>query len=98
MSDFTFDCESREAFYKGKRLPLTIKQYELLRLLVEHQNETALRSMLMEKLYPADWSQPAENTVDVFIFFLRKKLAEATGGEACIETVWGKGYRLKTAA
>ncbi|MCB2160426.1 MAG: response regulator transcription factor, partial [Rhodobacteraceae bacterium] len=30
-----------------------------------------------------------------FICKLRKKLAEATGGESYIETVWGRGYVLR---
>ena len=33
--------------------------------------------------------------IDVFICKLRKKLAEATGGENHIETVWGRGYVLR---
>ena len=33
--------------------------------------------------------------IDVFICKLRKKLAEATGGQSYIETVWGRGYVLR---
>jgi len=33
--------------------------------------------------------------IDVFICKLRKKLADATGGEHYIETVWGRGYVLR---
>ncbi|MCB2135764.1 MAG: response regulator transcription factor, partial [Rhodobacteraceae bacterium] len=36
--------------------------------------------------------------IDVFICKLRKKLAEATGGESYIETVWGRGYVLREPA
>jgi two-component system cell cycle response regulator CtrA len=39
--------------------------------------------------------EPEVKIIDVFICKLRKKLAEATGGEHYIETVWGRGYVLK---
>jgi two-component system cell cycle response regulator CtrA len=39
--------------------------------------------------------EPELKIIDVFICKLRKKLAEATGGEHYIETVWGRGYVLK---
>jgi two-component system cell cycle response regulator CtrA len=36
--------------------------------------------------------------IDVFICKLRNKLAEATGGQNYIETVWGRGYVLREPA
>jgi two-component system cell cycle response regulator CtrA len=33
--------------------------------------------------------------IDVFICKLRRKLAEASGGQQFIETVWGRGYALR---
>jgi two-component system cell cycle response regulator CtrA len=39
--------------------------------------------------------EPELKIIDVFICKLRKKLAQATGGEHYIETVWGRGYVLR---
>ena len=39
--------------------------------------------------------EPALKIIDVFICKLRKKLAQATGGNHFIETVWGRGYVLR---
>jgi two-component system cell cycle response regulator CtrA len=39
--------------------------------------------------------EPELKIIDVFICKLRKKLAEATGGENYIETVWGRGYVMR---
>jgi two-component system cell cycle response regulator CtrA len=33
--------------------------------------------------------------IDVFICKLRKKLASASNGKDCIETIWGRGYILR---
>ena len=39
--------------------------------------------------------EPELKIIAVFICKLRKKLAQATGGESHIETVWGRGYVLR---
>ncbi len=39
--------------------------------------------------------EPELKIIDVFICKLRKKLAEATGGDSYIETVCGRGYVLR---
>ena len=38
--------------------------------------------------------EPELKIIDVFVCKLRKKLAQATGGNHYIETVWGRGYML----
>ena len=50
--------------------------------------------MFLDHLY-GGMDEPELKIIDVFICKLRKKLAEATGGEHYIETVWGRGYVLK---
>ena len=47
----------------------------------------------MDHLY-SGINEPKPKIIDVFICKLRKKLAAAAGGDKCIETVWGRGYRL----
>jgi two-component system cell cycle response regulator CtrA len=39
--------------------------------------------------------EPELKIIDVFICKLRKKLAQSTGGDNYIETVWGRGYVLR---
>jgi two-component system cell cycle response regulator CtrA len=39
--------------------------------------------------------EPDAKIIDVFICKLRKKLANASGGQDYIETVWGRGYVLR---
>jgi two-component system cell cycle response regulator CtrA len=43
-------------------------------------------------------NEPELKIIDVFVCKLRKKLAQATGGEHYIETVWGRGYGLRDPA
>jgi two-component system, cell cycle response regulator CtrA len=39
--------------------------------------------------------EPDAKIIDVFICKLRKKLANASGGQDYIETIWGRGYALR---
>jgi DNA-binding winged helix-turn-helix (wHTH) protein len=55
------------------------------------------KEMLLNHLY-GGMDEPELKIIDVFVCKLRKKLAQATGGEHYIETVWGRGHRLRDPA
>ena len=50
--------------------------------------------MFLNHLY-GGMDEPELKIIDVFVCKLRKKLAQATGGDNYIETVWGRGYVLR---
>jgi two-component system cell cycle response regulator CtrA len=50
--------------------------------------------MFLNHLY-GGMDEPELKIIDVFVCKLRKKLAQAAGGENYIETVWGRGYVLR---
>ena len=50
--------------------------------------------MLFQHLY-GGLDEPEIKIVDVFICKLRRKLAQASGGQNFVETIWGRGYTLK---
>lgn len=75
----------------GARVELTRKEYELLRLFLEHPGRVYTR----EQLFSAVWGEDCileSRTVDVHIATLRSKLGECG---AYIETVRGVGYRME---
>ena len=55
---------------------------------------TTTKEMFLNQLY-GGMDEPEHRIIDVFICKLRKKLANASGGENYIETVWGRGYMLR---
>jgi len=63
-------------------------------LLSLRKGTTLTKEMFLNHLY-GGMDEPELKIIDVFICKLRKKLAEATGGENYIETVWGRGYVLR---
>jgi len=81
----------------SKAVHLTGKEYQMLELLSLRKGTTLTKEMFLNHLY-GGMDEPELKIIDVFICKLRKKLAEATGGDNYIETVWGRGYVLRDPA
>ena len=58
------------------------------------KGSTLTKAMFLNQLY-GGMDEPEPKIIDVFMCKLRKKLAEASGGQHYIETVWGRGYVLR---
>ena len=78
----------------GQAVHLTGKEYQMLELLSLRKGTTLTKEMFLNHLY-GGMDEPELKIIDVFICKLRKKLAEATGGDSHIDTVWGRGYVLR---
>ncbi len=88
------NLDAKTVDVNGQRVHLTGKEYQMLELLSLRKGTTLTKEMFLNHLY-GGMDEPELKIIDVFICKLRKKLAEATGGEHYIETVWGRGYVLK---
>ena len=88
------NMDARSVEIDGRRLHVTGKEYSILELLALRKGTTLTKEMFLDHLY-GGIDEPELKIIDVFICKLRRKLAEASGGEHYIETVWGRGYVLK---
>jgi two-component system cell cycle response regulator CtrA len=88
------NLDAKTVEVNGQSVHLTGKEYQMLELLSLRKGTTLTKEMLMNHLY-GGMDEPELKVIDVFICKLRKKLAQATGGEHYIETVWGRGYALR---
>lgn len=70
---------------------LTLKEYEILKLLIDNPGQVFTREILLSDIWGIDFTGETR-TVDVHIGTLRTKLAEA--GDL-IETVRGFGYKME---
>ncbi|HHX91403.1 MAG TPA: response regulator transcription factor [Paracoccus sp.] len=93
----TVNLDGKTVEANGKPVHLTGKEYQMLELLSLRKGTTLTKEMFLNHLY-GGMDEPELKIIDVFICKLRKKLAEATGGENYIETVWGRGYVLRDPA
>jgi two-component system cell cycle response regulator CtrA len=65
-----------------------------LELLSLRKGVIVTKEMVLGHLY-GGVGEPQLKIIDVFICHLRKKLAQANRGKHYIQTVWGRGYRLR---
>jgi two-component system OmpR family response regulator len=76
---------------------LTAREFELLAYLMRHPDQVLSRAQILNAVWGYDYD-PGTNVLDVYIGYLRRKLAEADGGgDAPIQTVRSAGYRLVSA-
>lgn len=82
----------------GRPVSLTLKEFDLLRMLIQNQGHVLSRSQLLEDVWGMTYVGETR-TVDVHIQTLRQKLANACeGADAYIHTVRGVGYCMKQSA
>ena len=88
------NLDTRVVSVDDQPVHLTGKEYGILELLSLHKGTTMTKEMFLNHLY-GGMDEPELKIIDVFVCKLRKKLAQATGGNHYIETVWGRGHMLR---
>ena len=82
----------------GQPVALTLKEFELLRALMQNEGRVLSRRQLLEDVWGVTYVGETR-TVDVHVQTLRQKLAAASdGADALIQTVRGVGYCVKSPA
>jgi DNA-binding response OmpR family regulator len=87
------DFTRQEALRGGKRVELTGKEFEVLRLLARHRGEIVSRERLLEEVWGYE-SYPTTRTVDNHILRLRQKLEEDPSSPRHILSIYGEGYKF----
>lgn len=87
----TVNLDEHTVTVDGKRVPLTYKEFELLRLFLSHPGMAFTRDQLFNEIWGMDYCGETR-TVDVHIRTLRQKLGDYG---KMIETVRNVGYRLE---
>ena len=86
----TMDVERRMVYVNDKEVILTLKEFDVLRYMLENKGIVLTRDQLLTHIWGYDFDGETR-TVDVHIRTLRSKLGD---GGAEIETVRGMGYRI----
>lgn len=87
----TADFGAYSVTKNGKLIPLTTKEFDLLKLLIENQGRVLSRLQILDQLWRFD-SEISDRIVDTHIKNLRKKLNCHS-----IQTVKGIGYKFEVA-
>ena len=92
--DFELDTDLRIARRNGTEVNLTVKEFDVLELLMRSPGKVFSREALLNTIWGYDY-QGEERTVDVHIRRLREKLEQEPANPAHIVTKWGVGYFFK---
>jgi two-component system alkaline phosphatase synthesis response regulator PhoP len=87
------DLRSAEVTRDGKPVPLSAREFQLLKYFIEHRGATLSRDELLNEVWGYD-SSTTTRTVDVHVGWLRQKLEENSKHPQMIVTVHGLGYKF----
>jgi len=89
------DFGRTEVLRDGRIVPISAKEFQLLRYFVEHRGTTLSREELLREVWGYDVT-PSTRTVDVHVAWLRQKLEKDPRNPQFILTVVGLGYKFAT--
>lgn len=87
------DLAKHEVTKGSEKIELTLKEFELLKLLIQNKGKVLSRNYLLDKIWGYEYYGETR-TVDVHIRYLRKKIENDSNGEKYIETIRGVGYKI----
>jgi len=87
------DFTTYEVFARGKSIKLTLKEFELLRFLVQNPNRVLSRDQLLDRVWGGE-TFVTPRTVDVHIRRLRKAIEKDDSHPRWILTLRGVGYKF----
>jgi len=76
-----------------EEIELTVKEFQLLELLLRHQGQVLSRAQILDHVWQYD-RDFASNVVDIYIHYLRNKIDKGFDKQL-IHTIRGVGYTLK---
>lgn len=87
------DLEKHEVIKDNLKVELTLKEFELLEILIKNKGRVLTRDFLLDKIWGYEYVGETR-TVDVHIRHLRQKIEENDKSPQFIETIRGVGYRF----
>lgn len=93
LGDVTVNFASYNGSKDGKEFSMTPKEFEILKYLWQHRNETVSRDDLLTNVWGYDESV-STRTIDNFILKIRQKIEDDFAHPKIIFTIHGTGYKL----
>lgn len=94
VGDLTINLEGYEVVFKGKRLDLTPKEFELLVFMAMNRGKVLSRDQLLNTVWDYDYIGDSR-IVDVHVSHLRDKIEVDSRNPVYIKTVRGIGYKFE---
>ena len=94
VGNLTLNDGTREVHLDSRLVELTTREFDLLKLLMQHPNQVLPRDRILDQVWGYNFYGD-ENNVEVYIRYLRQKLGDED--RQLIQTVRGVGYRIAAA-
>lgn len=91
--DLMLDVSRHSAVRGDREIELTVKEFQLLELLLRHQGQVLSRTQILDHVWQYD-RDFASNVVDIYIHYLRNKIDKGFK-KPLVHTIRGVGYMLK---
>jgi two-component system response regulator RegX3 len=95
VGDVRMDVERHEVSVRGEVVPLPLKEFELLELLLANAGRVLTREVLIDRVWGTDYVGDTK-TLDVHIKRLRAKVEPDPANPVRITTIRGLGYKYET--
>lgn len=96
MGELVAYFDGRDPLVCGNRIKLSKREHSVFQHLALNSNKVISKDAIYDAVYGSSIEQPFDKIIDVYICKLRKKLTSASvSGWQYIETVQGRGYRLR---
>lgn len=93
VGPFSLDLAQRTVSKRGEPLTLTMKEFQLLELLLRNHGKVLSKEVILDRVWGPD-AAVVGNAVENYVHFLRRKIDDP-GRPSFIETVRGVGYVLR---
>jgi two-component system response regulator RegX3 len=97
ISDVRLDAARHEVFVRGESVPLPLKEFELLEVLMTNAGRVLTRDVLIDRVWGPNYFGDTK-TLDVHVKRLRSKIELDPSKPSRLVTVRGVGYRYERAA
>jgi two-component system alkaline phosphatase synthesis response regulator PhoP len=94
FADVSVDLRKAEVMRDGHVVPMSAKEFQLLRYFIEHTGATISREELLREVWGYE-VVPSSRTVDVHVAGLRQKIEKDPRNPRLISTIVGLGYRFE---
>jgi DNA-binding response OmpR family regulator len=93
VGDVRMELDRHQAFRGDEALDFTVKEFEVLRMLLENAGKVVRREQLIREVWDTTWFGSTK-TLDVHVSALRRKLGDDPTAPRYIHTVRGVGFRF----
>jgi two-component system alkaline phosphatase synthesis response regulator PhoP len=93
FQNISIDFEKHEVTKNRQIIDLTLKEFELLEILIKNKGRVMTRNFLLDKIWGYEYAGETR-TVDVHIRHLRQKIEDDDKNPRYIETIRGVGYKF----